>query len=186
MKINKERNLVIPIIRDDGSKVYVHSIPISQAVFVSFHAVLAKAFSALTDNGINPYAGLSTAKYAIIDAAAALDDSERVQSGFIGEIRRITTVLFAGEHGFEPIMLGDAIKRGIIDEEETEEVENAICFFILSMRLFLKSKRPILVEAITSLGGYLITSLQAMEWHASLESSTSDTATKETPSSIAC
>ncbi len=186
MKINKERNLVIPIIRDDGSKVYVHSIPISQAVFVSFHAVLAKAFSALTDNGINPYAGLSTAKYAIIDAAAALDDSERVQSGFIGEIRRITTVLFAGEHGFEPIMLGDAIKRGIIDEEETEEVENAICFFILSMRLFLKSKRPILVEAITSLGGYLTTSLQAMEWHASLENSISDTVTRETPSSIAC
>ncbi len=186
MNINKERNLVIPIVRENNERIYIHSLPISREVFESFHSVLSKAFSTLTNNGINIIACLSTAKLALMDAARELDAVERTQNGLINEIRRISTVLYTGTNGWDSIMLSDAIKRGIIDDDELDEVENALVFFILSSRLFLKAQRPIILEGLTSLTGFVITSLGNTDWLDSLEKPTSSTDTNETASSIVC
>ncbi len=186
MNIDKNRNLVIPIHRDNGEVLYVHSLPISREIFEAFHGVLSKAFSDLTNNGINIVACLSTARLALMDAAREMNALERVQAGLIGEIRRISTVIFIGTDGWDSIMMSDAIKRGILTEDEIDEVENALVFFILSMRLFLKAQRPIMIEAMTSLTGYVITSFSSMEYIGSLPTSTQGDSTKAAASSIVC
>lgn len=170
MEINKDLNLVVPIIRGDVV-LYAHSTPISKQVFESYHSVLAKAFSELTDGGLNITAALATASLALRDAAQAKglwDGPAGVEKGFMNEIRRITQVFAPGDAGWETYILADAIKRDVIDEQEALEVENAIVFFTLASRMFRRHQVPMMLEALTNLGGLQTTSLGSTEYRDSL------------------
>lgn len=186
MKINKDLNLVIPIERADVT-LYVHSVPIRREVFEQYHAPLSRAFSALTEGGLNIVSCLATARLALRDAAMGMNKWEGeagVQNGFFGEVRRMSTVLYPSDGGWQSILLADAVKRDIIDDDELAEVENIIVFFTLSARLFRKHQTPMMIQALCSMGGLSTTSFSAMEYADSLSTSTEAGDTKEMASSI--
>lgn len=174
MNISKDLNLVIPIERD-GVKLYAHSVPVSRETFENYHAILAKTFSQVTDGGLNVTAGLATAALALRDAAKARDMWEGptgVKAGLMNEIRRITSVIAPGDNGNTVYTLHDAATRGILDEDEVSEVENAIVFFTLVSRMFRKAQVPMMVSAICGMGGLSITSLSSTAFSDSLRTST--------------
>lgn len=171
MEVNKDLNLVVPIDRGDVT-VYAYSVPISRQVFESYHSVLAKAFSELTEGGISVVASLATARLALRDAAiakGAWEGKGGVQDGLMREIRRLTQVYVPTDDGWDTMLLDDAAKRSLMDEDEILEVENAIVFFTLISRMFKKSMRQIVVNGMASMAGLPTTSLPFMEWHASLQ-----------------
>lgn len=171
MEISKDLNLVVPIERDDIT-LYAYSRPISRVVFENYHAVLSKAFSELTDGGINVVAGVATASLAIRDAAKAKgiwDGDAGVEKGLFAEIRRTTMIYGPTDNGWHDMLIDDAVKRGLIDEDEAREAESAILFFTLISRMFKKSMRKMVVTGMMQMAGCATTSLGFTEWHDSLE-----------------
>lgn len=176
MEINKDLNLVVPIERD-GMRLYAYSRPISRIVFENYHAVLAKAFSELTDGGINVVAGIATASLAIRDAAKAKgvwEGEMGVEKGLFSEVRRNTMIHGPTDNGWQDMMFDDAVKRGLIDEDEAREAESAILFFTLISRMFKKSMRQMVVTGMMTMAGCATTSLAFTEWHASLQTLTEE------------
>lgn len=174
MNLSKDMNLVIAVERD-GVKIHVHSVPVSRETFENYHAVLAKTFSQVTDGGLNVTAGLATAALALRDAAKARDMWEGpagVKAGLMNEIRRITSVIAPGDNGNTVYTLHDAATRGVLDEDEVSEVENAIVFFTLVLRMFRKAQVPMMVSAICGMGGLSTTSLSSTAFSDSLRTST--------------
>lgn len=176
MDLNRDLNLVVPIVRE-GITLYAHSTPISQPVFEAYHAVLARAFSDITDGGLNIQAGLATAALALRDVAqqkGLWEGPAGVEKGLIGEMRRLTTVFAPGPDGWDTFLLDDAVKRSVIDDEERREVENAIVFFTLASHMFRRSQRPLMLAAISDVGGLRITSSNSTAYRDSLPTSTTD------------
>lgn len=176
MEVNKDLNLVVPIEREDIS-LYAYSRPIGRAVFENYHSVLSKAFSELTDGGINVVASVATASLAIRDAAKAKgmwEGSAGVENGLFNEVRRNTMIYGPAENGWQEMLFDDAVKRGLIDEDEAREAESAILFFTLISRMFKKSMRQMVVKGMMGMAGCVTTSSPFTEWHASLQISTEE------------
>jgi hypothetical protein len=188
MKLDRKLNLVVPLERDTHT-VYVHSAPISRAVFEQFHAVLRKSFNDIMADGLNVFSGISTALPALKDAAMSRggnDEGERqrcwdaVEKGLMGEIRRISSVIvLSAQGGWETMPLHDAIKRKELDEEEAAEVESSIVFFTLLSRILPPDRSPMIMASAEKAGAWLLTPSNSTEFSASLPISTA-TATSET------
>lgn len=191
MKIDRKLNLVIPIDREDGSRIYVHSSPISMAVFESYYLVMAKTFSSIYNEGLGVTAGPRIAALVlkrVADNMGIWEGETGVRNGLVNEMRRLTNVITPSDDGWQTIPFKEAIDRGLIDEDEVSEVENALTFFTVAYRLHRKVEREAILNGASRLWGGLIESLDSTEFMRSLPTSTPTAPTganpTATPSSI--
>ena len=131
MKLNKALNLVIPVETDNGI-IYVHSTPISRAIFEQYFLVISKTFSGIFSHGLGALAGPRIAYLMLKQTAQELgmwEGQQGVEKGLINEIIRLSNIVITGENGWETIPLDTAIKHGKIDSDTLSEVEGELVFF---------------------------------------------------------
>lgn len=147
MKIDRRMNLVVPVERDDGSTVYVHSAPIGREVFERYFMVISQTFSVIMKSGIADVAGARVAALTLKKVAADQDVWEGeagVKNGLMAEIRRLSNVVLPSDKGWRSIPLDEAIGADMFGEDDLAEVEGKTVFFIVLSSL-VKGKK--LIEA---------------------------------------
>lgn len=184
--INEALNLVLPARSDEkGVLIYAYHSPISREVFEANYRLLAATKSALAGKGVFYMmdAGPRIASLAFKDEGrkdalergdvdAKGNPNEDYVTAFMAEIRRLTTILAPTANGFQPIPVDAAIAQNIIDDEEWTETESAIVFFTFNYWLSRKAIRSRQASATASVLKASVTSLSAMEFIASLQTST--------------
>jgi hypothetical protein len=188
VRINKKLNMVIPVERDEG-KVYVHSVPISSEVFERYHLVIAQTFSAFHLHALGPIGAPRTAALILKDIAknkGAWEGEDGIEFGLMGEIRRLTNVAVAGARGWEPVPLEEAVRLGVLDDQDKSEVENAIVYFTVSSAMYRRGELAVTLDTLCKLWDAQTTSLNITEYAASLPTSieTGSFGERVTPSSI--
>jgi len=156
--ISRQLNLVIPITRDDGTTIYVHSSPVSAAVFEVYYLVLAKTFSELAKNGLDPRSGPSVAGLVLKQVAQETmrgagvswwDGADGVggSAGLIAEMVRLSNVITPDPQtgGWATLPLQVALDRGLIGDDERAEVISLLTFFTVSWRVAPRVDRERLV-----------------------------------------
>lgn len=192
MHLDKKLNLVIPIIRSDETKLYIHSTPIRQETFEQYHLVLAKTFAALAQNGLDPRSGPSVAAMILKDVAQntsrapGLDwwsgpDGVGGEGGLMAEIMRLSNaVVPQGTKGWGTMPLKLAFDQNLISEEEKSEAVNALTFFILvSSQAAPRVDRDRLVRGMIAIYELRGTYSNCTEFAASLKTSTPEDSTGE-------
>lgn len=177
MTLDRKLNFVVPVETDKGEAL-VRSAPLSSSFFRQNFLAISKTFARLHGEGL----GITTAPRV---AAMMLERVERELAGvgpddpspaspIMNEVRRLTNVELPG-HGLVP--WAQVVSGKILSEEDVEEVENAIVFFIVASSMYHRRD----VEEM--IGG------AARLWNARLEFSgttaslTSSPTSKETASS---
>ncbi len=175
MKISRTLSLTMPIDREDGSTVWVHSQPIGQEVFETYFMPISKAFSAIYGEGLGPIAGPRVAAMILKKISQEMgvwEGKGGVEAGLMAEIRRLTNVAMPGPNGWASIPWENAVKDGAIDKADIAEVENALVFFTCLSAML---RRVELEEALTvalPLWGGQVSSSPLMDFINSLPTST--------------
>lgn len=188
MNIDRKLNLVLPVERETGA-IYVHSTPISKAVFETYFEVISKTFASIYGGGHAVQAGPRIAAMMLKKVATDMGiwgGQAGVENGLMNEIRRLSNVIAIGDRGWETMPLDDAIARDVLGEDDLSEVENAIVFFIVASSMHKKTDLPAVLGGMGVLWDALTTSSNSTEYANSLKTSTRDEPTGETakPSSI--
>lgn len=179
MKISKDLRLVIPVETEYGSS-FVHAQAVGKDTFDRYFVIIAQAFSNIYRDGVSWHGGPRVAARYIRAAAEAKGVKDEVESGLIGEMVRLANVSVRGATGedgksptaWEMVPLYDAFKKGLVDDDVKDEVENALAFFTLASCMHRKNElEAILGGAMDLWGGRLIPS-SFTEFHASLPTST--------------
>lgn len=171
MKIDRKLNLVIPLERDDGSVIYAHSSPISREVFEAHFLVIAKTFNTIIAEGLSRISGPRISALTlkmIAEKMGIWEGQSGVKNGLINEMHRLTAIFAPGANGWETIPFPEAVKTGVIDEDEASEVENALVFFSCAYRMWRKQVWPEMLIPCLELWGGQITSSNATEYRTSL------------------
>lgn len=174
MEIDKKLNLVIPVARDDG-EIYVHSTPISNAVFKRYYKPIAKAFASIYKDGLDVTVGPRIAAFALEEAARDLgvwEGDGGVENGLMNEIRQRSNVVLPTKEGWRAIPLDDALRDKRFSEDEASEVENLICFFIAASAVHTAEDRAVALHGMTTLWKGQLSSSNSSEFAASLPTST--------------
>jgi len=194
--INKALNLVIELPRDNGTKIYVHSTPISALVFDAYFLVIAKTFDTIYSEGMSQLSGVRVAARLMRKIARdlnVLDGPSGVENGLFGEMRRLSLVIAPTKEGsgWQQITIPEAIKIGLLDDEDVAEVENCLAFFTVLSSMHLKKDRGPILGSALPLWGARLESLNATDFLRSLTTSTvdaptsSETKASPTPSPMA-
>jgi hypothetical protein len=158
VKINKRLNLVIPL-DVEGGTIYVHSTPIKRETFERYYMIIGQAFNAIHTGGLGIVSGARLADLVVKDLAdkqGNLEGDDGVQHGLLDEIVRLTNVFAPGKKGWDMIPLDDAVRDGVVDEDDAAEVRSAIVFFMLVSSLIKKSDIPaVMTLALRIWGGQL-------------------------------
>ena len=191
--IDKNLNLVIPLTRADGSKVYVHSTPVRFESFEKYHLVLAKTFSSFAMNGLDPRSGPSVAAMILKDVAKSTvrvpgmdwwdgEDGVGGAAGLMADMVRMSNVLTSTkDKGWVTEPLQSALDRNLITGEEKSEVMNILTFFTVVSLVAPKMDRPLLVNGMARIYELQAISLNATEFATSLKTSTIAVNTGEKP-----
>jgi len=179
--INRQLNLVIPLIREDGTTIYVHSTPIRPETFEFYYMVLAKTWSAFIQNTLDPRTAPAVAALVLKETAKTTarypgvdwwSDSDGVggESGLLAEITRLSNVIAPNkDNGWSSITLHDAITKAIITPEEKSEVMNFLTFFTVGSLIPPKQDRTTIVQGLVVIYRLQTTSLNCMEYANSLK-----------------
>lgn len=194
MKIDRKTlALVIPIEREDGARIYVHSVPISMQIFETYYLVMAKAFASIYNEGLGVTAGPRVAALVLRRVAENMgvwEGEGGVRNGLMNEMRRLTNVVAPGQNGWETVPFHEAVKNGVIDEDEVSEVENALCFFSCAYRMHRKTEREPILEGASKLWGGQLESSDFTAFMRSLptlmQGANTGEKTPETLSSVPC
>lgn len=210
MKIDEKRHLVVPVVtkavtkKVDGKdvtenvvSVHAYHVPISRAVFEANFRVLAATRAALASKGSHYLMGagprvaaLTLKDEGLKEAAArgAFDDEGKVHDeetpGLLAEIKRLTTVLCAGPHGWDLLPVDIAIQQGKIDEEDWEEASSSLVFFTCHYSMAKKADRAKAADAMANFLSGSTTSSTPTEFAASLPNLTQVEPTRQPVSSI--
>lgn len=99
---------------------------------------MARAWSDLNESGIGSTGLMTTASFALKDAAVALygekDGLPRYHSLII-EVLSGATVILSGPAGYQPIPYDNAVGSGSIDDEDAHTIQSLLCFFTLASRM---------------------------------------------------
>ena len=190
MKIDRNLNFVQTIEREGKPSVHIHSAPIARAVFEANYLLIARAHSELFGRGA-AYAITSGPKIAALtlrdagrqNAAEKGVDGDGGAAALLAEIKRLTHVLAATEHGWKPFPVDAAIHHGAIDADEWAEAEAAIVFFTLVHSMTRKAVLSGVLASMASVLGQQITSQDVTEWAGSLPTLTQDEPTTKRPAS---
>lgn len=182
MKIDHRLNLVLPIDTSLG-ECYVHSTPIGYPVFERYFKVMSRTWASLVTLGA-PLSGPKVPMMELRDfaqSAGIWDGPQGVRMGLVEEMRRLTSVVVPQkEGGWEPMMLADAHRQEIIDDEDLAEIEGAVCFFTLAAHVQHRRSHATTFAGLGMLWGAQITSLSCSEWVSSLSTSTEGATTPQT------
>lgn len=182
--INRQLNLVIPILRDDKTSLYIHSMPIGPEVFDTYYLVLAKTFSAFASEDIGPISGPRVAAKMMRDIAKSTqrapgvdwwdgDDGVNGSGGLFAEMIRLSNAIVPRpEGGWGPMQLQDALNQGLLDAEEKDEVLNILAFFTVVSAAPPKQERARLVKGMAILYQLQATSSSFTDFITSLKTST--------------
>lgn len=186
-KINRALHLVIPVEQADKT-LYVHSTPIGREVFDTFYRVIAKTFARIYDDGLGIKAGPKVAAKTLKDVADELGtwdsdspDAVTVKGGLMNEIKRLTNVFVPGDKGWQMLPLEDAVRTGVIDEDDADDIENMLVFFSVISRMHKKGVREIILEGALMMWGGHVESLTCTGFRDSLPTSTAAASTGATP-----
>lgn len=180
--INQALNLVIPL---NDERSFVHCPPMTREAFASCWSLLAKTWSRLEGDNLCITAGAAVAAYALADIARQDDPespgSDAAYRSFMAELRRNASYIGPMEEdGFGPVPLATALKKGWINDDDQDEIDNALVFFTLGSRLLSKERRSLIFSLMSSLRGVGASSLNATEYAASKQNSTQDAPTGAT------
>jgi len=189
--IDKRLNLVIPIIRADETRLYVHSTPIRQETFEQHHMVLAKTWSAFAQNGLDPRSGPSVAAMILKDIAQETSrapglnwwdgpDGVGGERGLMAEFVRLSNAIVpTAASGWGTLPLQSALDQGLMDEEEKAEVMSLLTFFMVTSVVAPRVDRPRLVRGMAAIYELQTSYLNCTEFAASLKTSTIEENTGE-------
>ena len=183
MKLNRRLNFVIPVVLDNGQTVYTHSTPIGVETFDAYFEVIGKAYTQIFAGGYGAHSGPRLAKKFIRRTAEKMgiwDGPMGVKSGLMDEIHRLTNVIYSNGNGWAARPFDDAIKDGLFNEQDQDEIENAICFFTLTSVMLHKAELRLALEFTGQLWGSQTELLDCMEFAASLPTSKLEENTGET------
>lgn len=171
MIINERLNLVVPLYHGDDVYAYVHAQPLSREVFEANYLLISRTFSAIHSEGLGNIAGPRVARM-VMKTVAEQQKNEDSAQALINEIRRLSSVVLPSEGGWTTLPLQDALNQKKLDEDDVEEVENAITFFICASAMYRKVTLRVMLDGATKLWGAQISSLTCMAFVASLPIST--------------
>ena len=175
MRLDDKLNLVLPVVRDDGSTIYIHSTPISRDVFETYFLVISKTFSEIYTEGLNVVSGPRIAAMMLRKVATEMgiwDTVGGVRDGLMQEIRRLSNVVYPADNGWATLPLSVAAERKIIDSEDIWEAENTIVFFIVNSTMHKKRMMPSVLERMRDLWAIQTSQLNSTGFLASLATST--------------
>jgi hypothetical protein len=175
VQIDEKFRLVLPVrVADDGTPLLrLYHTPISREIFEANYRIIGATFSAL----MQPSARIGAPRIAALrlrdeGAADAREHGTVPADGgavaLLGEIKRLSCVLAPQGAQWTMVPVDAAIAQGIIDDEEWGEAESALVFFTCLYTMVTKKERGKMIGAVVSAIGGEITSLQPMEFAASL------------------
>lgn len=178
IRISKKLNLVITIELEDGSKIYVHSMPITMPIFDSYWEPIARAYTRIFATPLINVSGPKVAKRTLRKEAEVLgvwDGPSGVQLGLYGEIRRLTSVCLPKEGGgWEMLPYEIVLTRKLLDEESIDHLENMITFFILVSAIQDRKEIKPTLENTSTIWPLRPESLSATEFMTSLSKLTKE------------
>lgn len=170
MRLEKNLNLAIQL-----SIGWLHSTPISYAVFEKYFLPISKVFTQIYSEGLGSMAG-PRVSYLMLKKVSQQDGTwegpEGVEKGLMNEIYRLSNVFIPGEQGWETLPLYEAFRLNKLDDEEKAEVNNALVFFTLVSCMHRAAERIAALTLMTKLWGGEITSLDCTAYMNSLPIST--------------
>jgi hypothetical protein len=187
MKIERNLNFVIPVERDDGTTVYVHSMPISADVFEQYFLVISKTFARIYLEGLGQTAGPRVAAMLLKDVAmerGLWEGPAGVERGLMNEIRRLSNVVAPGPKGWTTFPFQEAIDQKFLDSSDIREVENALVFFTVASSMHRRQEVRAVLEGAGSLWGAQVESSSSTEFCASLQTSTATANTGGTAAAL--
>lgn len=132
ISIDDRLNLVFPLESSAGD-IYVYSIPIDYMVYKANYKLLSKTFNRLIADKIDFRVAPGVALFSLLEVAEESDDTEKVQSGLLSEIRRLTSVSLVVEGARQVVGLQDCIGKSLLSAELIDEIENQLVFFTLAL-----------------------------------------------------
>jgi hypothetical protein len=134
--ISRDLNIVIPVDGVNG-RVYVHSTPISSAVFDQYFLVLAKVYSTFDVERIWPTAPRISSLLLRQIAQATVrpdgrgswwDGPDGIENGLLNEVRRLTNIVLpVKDGGWTTMPFHEAAKQ--MDDDDLADVESLLAFF---------------------------------------------------------
>lgn len=173
MKIDKRLNLVIPHERDDGSIVHIHSTPITTETFDQHFEILAQLWTQITTNYGTASAPRIAAKLLrkLATENDVLDGPLGVEQSLMGEIRRLTMFIMPRGSAQPTLMMDEAVKAGVLTDEDKDVVENALVFFTCVSAMLNGKRRKAWIETMCSVWDAQTSLLNSTAFAASLEKS---------------
>lgn len=177
MNLDRKLNLVVPVDRADGVKVWVHATPISRAVFETYFLTISKTFAAIYNQGLGAMAGPRIAGLMLKKVATedgVWEGAGGVEGGLLAEIRRLATLVCPADSagGWQQIPFQEAVDRKLLDEGDVSEVENILVFFIVASAMHRRADLPDVLGIASSLWSAQTTSSNSTEFTGSLQTST--------------
>ena len=191
IRVDEKLNVVISVADDDGQPgLYVYSAPISREVFEANFRALSLTYAEITarDSSYLPI-GIRCASLTLKDVAAA-EAARKGRQGdggaaaLLAEIKRLTTILAPSQGGWDTLPVPEAIRAGVLTDEEWSEVESAIVFFTGAYWLAPSRRRKEVVTALCSMLGWQATSSLPLEFVAGLPTSKPGASPKVGASSV--
>jgi hypothetical protein len=183
--IDKRLNIVLDnLFRADGTRVYVHSVPVSRLVFEANYTLFGNTISTMYGDNWSAVMCSRNAWLRIREIAAS--DTRRFgdPDALFQEIWRLTTVLQPAKTGWEQVPFVEFLSGNAgLSEDDIAEVKNYLCFFTVASWFHNnKKEREDLYETLTNMGAQ-ITSSPPMEFAGSLQTSkpAENTGAKESP-----
>jgi len=174
MKIDAALNMVLPLLREDGTTYgYIHSIPISTTVYDAHFKLMIRAYGAMIGDG--SLAVLSAHRY-LKDAAEVMAPKDGradiLYLPLLNEIERLSAAIISTPRGWETIPLQQAISQNMLEDPDDAAVAlNSIVFFTLAWRVLPKAQRANIPYFLGLLGA-ATSSLNSTDWIASLATPT--------------
>ena len=177
MRIDRRLNLVVPVEREGEANIYVHSMPISRAVFEDHFLILSQAYTMIYDQGIGVTSGPRVAAMVIRRVAERLNVWEGeggVGNALMNEIRRLSNAIVPNPKGGWQTLPFEIVRERMghddqtMTEDEVAEVENAICFFIVASAIHKKNVLPGILGLVGNLWETRTTYSNATDYAASL------------------
>jgi hypothetical protein len=172
IKIDKRLNLVLEVQRDDGTSVYVHSVPIGKEVYEANFRLITRTAVGMYSDGLAPGACARIAALAMRATAKDMDGSSgdthrRAAESLLQEVWRLTNILMPGLRGWETVPFHNVIQEKTLDDEQVSEVQNILAFFTVVSWFHRESERTDIYQMLRIYGAQTVSS-NVTEYSASL------------------
>lgn len=187
MKIARNLNFVLPIDRDDGSVIYVHSMPLSEEAFDANFLIIAQTFTALYQQRLGPVSGPRVAAKLLkklAQDAGTWDGDGGVEQSLMAEIRRLSNIVLPGPGGWSSQPWDGAVARDQVSAEDASIVENAIVFFTVASAMYRPAERESVLAGAAQLWDGQTTAQTLMDFASSLPTSKPADSTGGTPAVV--